>query len=398
MSGPRTVKALHNPADAGLGVYVHWPFCLSICPYCAFNVQVFRNVGQAEWRAAYAAEINHLGRLADASGPVTSVFFGGGTPSLIDPDILEAVLEEIAAVWGMAPDAEITLEANPVGLDRPKLQDLKKAGISRLSLGVQSLDDAALKFLGRNHSARDAITTFERVRGVFERASLDLIYARPGQTVSSWAAELSSALALQPDHLSAYQLTVEPGTAFGKLHQAGKLELPAEDVQVALYEKTEELCREAGLAAYEVSNHAREGHACRHNVQCWQGAPYVGVGPGAHGRVGVQGIRHATLGIKSPSEWLSAVSDRGHGMAGLEPLTDAEVFEERLMFGLRLVAGVSLDGLPNPDSATAGKTVNSGKMSFLIDAGLLGRRENRLYATRDGRLVLDRLVAELLTE
>ena len=380
-----------------LGVYVHWPFCLSICPYCDFNVHVFKNVDQDSWLKAYAAEIQHLGHLTDYAHPVTSVFFGGGTPSLVRPDILEGVLNEITSVWGLSPNAEITLEANPVGLDRPLLVDLKTAGITRFSMGVQSLDDAALSFLGRTHNAADAIAAFALARDVFDYASLDMIYARPDQTVDAWTAELTTALALAPDHLSAYQLTIEQGTNFGKLYQAGRLTLPEEDVQLGLYDVTQSLCHDAGLAAYEVSNHARSGHESRHNIQCWQGSPYIGIGPGAHGRVDVEGQRHASIGIKQPAAWLASASNLsvGHGLASLERLSKEEVFEERMMFGLRLVEGVSLSNITENAELPVG-ALDLVKINFLVSAGLLEDRQDRLVATRSGRLVLDRLVAELL--
>ena len=380
-----------------LGVYVHWPFCLSICPYCDFNVHVFKNVDQDSWLKAYAAEIQHLGHLTDYAHPVTSVFFGGGTPSLVRPDILEGVLNEITSVWGLSPNAEITLEANPVGLDRPLLGDLKTAGITRFSMGVQSLDDAALSFLGRTHNAADAIAAFALARDVFDYASLDMIYARPDQTVDAWTAELTTALALAPDHLSAYQLTIEQGTNFGKLYQAGRLTLPEEDVQLGLYDVTQSLCHDAGLAAYEVSNHARSGHESRHNIQCWQGSPYIGIGPGAHGRVDVEGQRHASIGIKQPAAWLASASNLsvGHGLASLERLSKEEVFEERMMFGLRLVEGVSLSNITENAELPVG-ALDLVKINFLVSAGLLEDRQDRLVATRSGRLVLDRLVAELL--
>ena len=380
-----------------LGVYVHWPFCLSICPYCDFNVHVFKNVDQDSWLKAYAAEIQHLGHLTDYAHPVTSVFFGGGTPSLVRPDILEGVLNEITSVWGLSPNAEITLEANPVGLDRQLLVDLKTAGITRFSMGVQSLDDAALSFLGRTHNAADAIAAFALARDVFDYASLDMIYARPDQTVDAWTAELTTALALAPDHLSAYQLTIEQGTNFGKLYQAGRLTLPEEDVQIGLYDVTQSLCHDVGLAAYEVSNHALSGHESRHNIQCWQGYPYIGIGPGAHGRVDVEGQRHASIGIKQPAAWLASASSLsvGHGLASLERLSKEEVFEERLMFGLRLVEGVSLLNIIENAEVPVG-ALDLVKIKFLVSAGLLEDRQDRLVATRSGRLVLDRLVAELL--
>ena len=395
--GAAAAKASEKGEPEALGIYVHWPFCLSICPYCDFNVHVFKNVDQDSWLRAYTAEIQHLSNLTDYTSPVTSVFFGGGTPSLVRPDILEGVLNEINSAWGLSPNAEITLEANPVGLDRSLLEDLKKAGITRFSMGVQSLDDAALSFLGRTHSSAEAIAAFALARDVFDYASLDMIYARPEQTVDAWKAELTTALALAPDHLSAYQLTIEQGTNFGKLYQAGRLFLPEEDVQIGLYDVTQSLCHDVGLVAYEVSNHARPGHESRHNIQCWQGAPYIGIGPGAHGRVDIEGHRHASIGISQPAAWLASTSDMsvGHGLATLERLSKEEVFEERLMFGLRLVEGVSLSGISKnaevPDGA-----LDLAKINFLVSEGLLEDRQDRLVATRSGRLVLDRLVAELL--
>ena len=390
-------ESLDTSISYSLGVYVHWPFCLSICPYCDFNVHVFKNVDQDSWLKAYTAEIQHLGNLTDYAHPVTSVLFGGGTPSLVRPDILEGVLNEIASVWGLAQNAEISLEANPVGLNRSLLEDLKRAGVTRFSMGVQSLDDEALSFLGRTHNAADAISAFALAQGLFERTSLDLIYARPDQTVAAWTAELSMALALAPDHLSAYQLTIEQGTNFGKLHQVGRLTLPEEDVQIGLYDITQSLCNDVGLAAYEVSNHARPGHESRHNIQCWHGAPYIGIGPGAHGRIDIGGQRFASIGIKQPAAWLASTSDNsvGHGLSSLEQLSNEEVFEERLMFGLRLVDGMSVSDIFK-NTSEPDKALSPAKIDFLIGAGLLEDRRDRVVATRSGRLVLDRLVAELL--
>lgn len=376
---------------AGLGVYIHWPFCAAICPYCDFNVHLFRDPDQSDWQRAYEKDIAHAAGLQPA-GPVETVFFGGGTPSLMSPQTVGHVLAALDRHWGLAAGVEVSLEANPSSLPEAGLKDLQRAGVTRLSLGVQSLDDAALKFLGRTHDAAQAVRAFQAARAVFDHVSLDLIYARPGQTVSDWEHELGAALALQPDHLSAYQLTLEPDTPFYRLYEKGKLVPPPEDEQITLYRHTGVACAAAGLSGYEVSNYARDGHICRHNLRSWQGGDYAGIGPGAHGRLSLDGHRHATAGLRNPAAWLAQLAEKGHGLELCEKLSAEDAADEVLLFGLRLSEGVPMASL-----AARGVQISTEKKLFFIEQGLLQNRTDRLAATANGHLVLDRLTAELLS-
>ena len=374
-----------------LGIYLHWPFCSAICPYCDFNVHAAHKntASQKDWLAAYRAELAHAHGLRP-HGPVQSVFFGGGTPSLMPGDLVAGVLQEIDRLWGLAGDAEITLEANPVSAAEAHLQELRHAGITRLSLGVQAFDDDALRFLGRTHSVNDAQHAFAAAQDIFDSASFDLIYARPDQSLAAWQKELAAALALAPHHMSLYQLTIEPGTAFYARAQQGRLQVPDEDAAADLYEATQSLCAAAGLPAYEVSNHAALAHRCRHNQAIWQGGDYLGIGPGAHGRVTINGIKHASLAMRQPQDWLAACRQNGHGWQ-LRELTAASAAEEAVMLGLRLV-----EGRPLAELAAQGVMLDGTRLAALQQDGLLSAQKDVLQATEKGRLLLDYIIARLL--
>jgi len=367
---------------------VHWPFCRSKCPYCDFNSHVREGVDQPRWRAALLAELDHWAALTPGRA-VGSVFFGGGTPSLMPPETVAAVLERIGARWGLAAGCEITLEANPTSVEAANFAALRQAGVNRVSLGVQALDDAQLRFLGRGHSVREAIAAVELAQRSFERTSFDLIYARPEQGVGAWRAELAEALRLAAGHLSLYQLTIEEGTAFHNAWARGKLATPDEDAAIALWETTQELTEAAGLSAYEVSNHARPGEECRHNLLYWRYGEYVGIGPGAHGRPILAGGRRATAQMRKPEAWLEAVEARGHATETDEPVPTGERREELLMMGLRLAEGVPLarfaaEGAEPPD------------FSALVEEGFLELEGGRVRATAAGRPLLNAILGRLL--
>ncbi|WP_334176561.1 radical SAM family heme chaperone HemW [Pseudoxanthobacter sp.] len=384
----------HDPglAEAGFGIYVHWPFCAAKCPYCDFNSHVrHKAVDQPRFARAFAAELARAAALT-AGRPVRSVFFGGGTPSLMDPATVAVVLDTIARHWTLEADAEITLEANPSSVEADRFAGYRAAGVNRVSLGVQALDDTALKALGRIHDADQALAAIAIAQRVFPRSSFDLIYARPGQTAAAWEAELRRGLALAGEHLSLYQLTIEAGTPFAALHDSGRLVVPPDDEAAELYELTQALTAEAGLPAYEISNHARPGAESRHNLVYWRTGDYVGVGPGAHGRLTCGGLRHATVALRHPETWLEAVEQAGTGLSDDVVLTDAESADELLLMGLRLTEGVDLAR----HAALAGQPLDSGRIAALQDEGLVALRGNsRLAATPRGRLVLNALVAAL---
>jgi putative oxygen-independent coproporphyrinogen III oxidase len=374
------------------GVYIHWPFCLSKCPYCDFNSHV-RHVAIDETRyvAAFAAEI--AATAARAPGrTVSTIFFGGGTPSLMQPQTVAAILEAIGRHWSVAPDAEITLEANPTSVEATRFRGYRAAGVNRVSLGVQSLDDAVLKQLGRLHTAREALDAVAVARGIFERYSFDLIYARPGQTVAAWRAELVRAIAEAAEHLSLYQLTIEPETPFATLHAGGKLVLPDDDLGRDLYDLTLDHCASAGLPAYEVSNHARPGAECRHNLVYWRYGEYAGIGPGAHGRLVVDGARRATATEKRPEAWLMRVEALGHGLTTDDLLSRDEQADEFLLMGLRLTEGID----PARYAALAGRPLDTQRIAALVGHGFVETTpDGRLRVTRSGFPVLDAVVADL---
>jgi len=374
------------------GVYIHWPFCLSKCPYCDFNSHV-RHVAIDETRyvAAFAAEI--AATAARAPGrTVSTIFFGGGTPSLMQPQTVAAILDAIARHWVLAPDVEITLEANPSSVEATRFRGYRAAGVNRVSLGVQSLDDAVLKQLGRLHTVREALDAVAVARGIFERYSFDLIYARPGQSVAAWRAELSRAIAEAAEHLSLYQLTIEPDTPFAALHAGGKLVLPDDDLGRDLYDLTLDDCASAGLPAYEVSNHARPGAECRHNLVYWRYGEYAGIGPGAHGRLVVDGARRATATEKRPEAWLMRVEALGHGVTTDDVLSRDEQADEFLLMGLRLTEGID----PGRYAALAGRPLDTQSIASLVGHGFVETTpEGRLRVTRSGFPVLDAVVADL---
>ncbi len=381
--------------DGSLAVYVHWPFCLSKCPYCDFNSHVADAIDHDAWRRGYHAEIAHAAAMLP-DRTVTSVFFGGGTPSLMAPETAAAVLDAIAGSWTMAPDAEITLEANPTSVEAGRFRSFRAAGVNRVSLGVQALDDRDLVFLGRQHDRSQATAAVETARQVFPRYSFDLIYARPGQTVDSWREELRRALTMAGDHLSLYQLTIERGTPFYARHRDGGFTLPDEDMAAALYETTQETLDEAGMPAYEVSNHAAPGAESRHNLTYWRYRDYVGVGPGAHGRHRIDGRTFAAERHHRPADWLAAVAAEGHALKRQDVLAPSDVASELVMMGLRLGEGIDLAFAERRTGAPLERWFRPGALDRCIAAGYLARENGRLRATAAGRAVLNALLAELL--
>ncbi|MGH6976896.1 MAG: radical SAM family heme chaperone HemW [Stellaceae bacterium] len=377
-----------------LAVYVHWPFCKSKCPYCDFNSHVRERIDEARWRQALLAELAWWAEQTEGAA-ITSIFFGGGTPSLMDATTVAAILAAIGHHWTMAADCEITLEANPTSVEAASFRALRDAGVGRVSLGVQALDADALRFLGRGHDAREARAAVELARAIFPRFSFDLIYARPGQTPVSWEKELAAALAFAGDHLSVYQLTIEAGTAFATSFARGDFVLPGEDTAGALYEATQATLEAAGMPAYEISNHARPGQACRHNLAYWRGQDYLGVGPGAHGRLTSGPARFATRQLKAPETWLAAVETRGHGTEEFVRLTPDERRGELVMMGLRLAEGIARDRF----FAATGmgfEDAFGGRLMPLIDGGFVELDEQALRATASGRQRLNAVLGNLL--
>jgi len=384
---------LPTPVTAqDFAVYVHWPFCLSKCPYCDFNSHV-RHQAIDEARFVRAFEIEIATAAARVPGRmVSTIFFGGGTPSLMQPSSVQAVLDAIGKHWTIASGAEITLEANPTSVEATRFRGYRAAGVNRVSLGVQALDDGALKELGRLHTAQEALDAVAVARSIFERYSFDLIYARPRQTLSSWSAELKRAIAEAAEHLSLYQLTIEPGTPFFGLHRAGKLAVPNDDLGRDLYDLTQSICAAEGLPAYEISNHARPGAECRHNLVYWRGHEYAGVGPGAHGRLNIDGRRYATETEKKPEAWLQSVEANGHGLIVDEKLQPGEVADEFLLMGLRLAEGIDTARF----TQLSGRMLDPARISYLSAGGAVETMANgRLRVTLAGFPLLDAVVADL---
>ena len=379
-----------------LGLYIHWPFCLSKCPYCDFNSHVRDRIDQDRWRRAYLAALDRYAQETKGR-PVSAIFFGGGTPSLMNPGLVAAILDRIATLWPVSDDAEITLEANPTSVEAERIAAFRAAGVSRVSLGVQALDDSALRALGRGHDRRQAIAALDLAARHFDRFSFDLIYARPEQTVAAWESELNQALDYVGDHLSVYQLTIEPGTAFANLYARGDLVLPDEDRAVALYETTQTRLADAGLLAYEVSNHARPGGECRHNLVYWRGDDYLGIGPGAHGRLTLPAGRFATQAHRAPEIWLQWVEDGGTGEKPREVLDPRTVAEEMLLMGLRLTEGVDGARFRRRTGLAFEDLVDPARLDRLTKAGLVDRNPDALKVTAAGRTRLDAVVAALLT-
>ena len=379
--------------NGGFGLYIHWPFCIAKCPYCDFNSHVSRSIDQKAWLDAYLKELDrNAARTPDRV--LKSVFFGGGTPSLMDPDVVAAILERVGQLWTPANDQEITLEANPTSVEAGRFRAYADAGVNRVSMGLQSLRDDDLRRLGRMHTVAEGQRAFEIAKDCFGRVSFDLIYARQDQTVSAWKAELREALSLAADHLSLYQLTIEAGTAFGDRYERGKLRgLPEDDDAAEMYEVTQEICAEFGMYDYEVSNYAKPGAESRHNQIYWNYGDYVGVGPGAHGRITMNGQRHATDTWKQPQKWLDAVA-AGTGENLVEAVSATEQANEYLMMGLRLTEGIDLQRF----NQIGGKPLNPRTLQELEDMGMIKNEKPYLKATRAGRLVLNALIAELLLD
>jgi putative oxygen-independent coproporphyrinogen III oxidase len=381
--------------NEAFGVYVHFPFCAAKCPYCDFNSHVRQKVDETRWRDAVLRELSTVaGRLDPRDRVVSSVFFGGGTPSLMSGGSVAKIVERIAALFPIAPGAEITLEANPSSVEAARFRDYRAAGVNRVSLGVQALDDAALKALGRLHSKAEALAAFDVARRTFDRHSLDLIYARPGQSAAAWEAELREALALGPTHLSVYQLTFEEGTPFEMLRRAGKVRPLDDALAEEQFDLTQSMTAAAGLAAYEVSNHAKHGEEARHNLLYWRYGEYLGVGPGAHGRIFSGGGRLATATRKPPEGWAQAVEQSGDGLETAELLSGPEQGEEALLMGLRLSEGVSIARI----ETLLGRPLNAAALTDLSAMGLIVRANDMLRATTKGRFVLNRVIAELAAD
>lgn len=389
---PKPVLFNEDDGEPGFGVYVHWPFCAAKCPYCDFNSHVrYGGVDQGRYARALAAEIQHMAAMQPGQ-KVTSVFFGGGTPSLMEPETVAHVLRAIDDAWGLDEGIEITLEANPTSVEADRFRAYRTAGVNRVSLGVQSLDDEQLKFLGRLHSASEAMDAIETARSIFPRFSFDLIYARPQQTVQAWEAELRAALALSQGHLSLYQLTIEQETPFHALHAKGKFTVPDAELAATLYELTQDMTADAGLPAYEISNHAIPGQESRHNLTYWRFGTWAGIGPGAHGRLSMNDGRHATSTQRNPELWLKAVETHGHGMVEDELLTDSDAADELLLMGLRLREGLRMPRF----EAITGHPINPQRLADLIEYGMVEHLpKNRIRATADGWLVLDAVIADL---
>jgi oxygen-independent coproporphyrinogen-3 oxidase len=381
-------------ADAtdAFGVYIHWPFCLSKCPYCDFNSHVRHTpIDEERYVRAFAREIETTAARTPGR-EVTSIFLGGGTPSLMKPQTVGGILDAIGKHWRVAPDVEVTLEANPTSVEATRFHGYRAAGVNRVSLGVQALDDASLKALGRLHTAREALDAVAIARGAFDRYSFDLIYARPDQTPQMWADELKLAISEAAEHLSLYQLTIEEGTPFFGLHAAGKLKTPDEPTARALYDVTQDVCAQLGLPAYEISNHARPGAECKHNLVYWRGQEYAGIGPGAHARLDIDGFRHALATERRPEAWLMRVEANGHGVTTDDLLNSEERADEFLLMGLRLAEGID----PRRYAALSGRQLDPGRITILREEGAITIDANgRLRVTRSGFPVLDAVVADL---
>nr|WP_221240548.1 radical SAM family heme chaperone HemW [Sphingobium boeckii] len=376
---------------APLALYIHWPFCVSKCPYCDFNSHVREQVDQHAWKSALLTDLAHEAALIPGR-PLSSIFFGGGTPSLMPPATVAALIEAADRHWGFTPDVEITLEANPSSVEAARFADLALAGINRVSLGLQALDDEALHFLGRAHDVKEGLAALDTAQANFGRTTFDLIYARPGQSLANWEAELARALAFGTGHLSLYQLTIEPGTRFATLTAQGKLPPVDPDHGADLFEQTRAQTAAAGLPAYEISNHARPGQESRHNLTYWRYGDYAGVGPGAHGRRGGM----ATIRHKKPENWLNAVARNGHGNQSEGALAPAERASEALLMGLRLREGVDLARIAGVTGIAEDTLVDGTAVARLEGHGLMRRAGSALMVTDQGMPVLDRILAEIV--
>lgn len=377
----------------GFGLYIHWPFCQAKCPYCDFNSHVSQYVDQTRWKTAYLAEIDRYAELLP-NRVLNTVYFGGGTPSLMDPDVVSEVLDRIRQSWPTANDLEVTLEANPGSVEAGRFSGYAEAGISRISMGVQALNDDDLRRLGRIHSVQEAYQAFDIARKYFQRVSFDLIYARQDQTIEAWREELQEALSMAVDHLSLYQLTVEPGTAFGDRYARGKLRgLPDDDRAGEMYEITQDTCIAAGFPAYEISNHAAPGAESRHNLVYWRYGDYAGIGPGAHGRITVDDQRHATEAFSNPNKWLRAV-EANETVDSVEKIDGRDQADEYLMMGLRVVDGIDARRY----KTMSGEDLSADALARLQEIGMVSQDNHNIRATAEGRLVLNAVIKELLSD
>ena len=378
-----------------LALYIHWPFCVSKCPYCDFNSHVRERVDQTVWKTSLVQELLSMSQKIQKR-PLTSIFFGGGTPSLMPAEIVSTLISEAQNLFGFDPMIEITLEANPNSFDVTRFLDFRAAGVNRISLGIQSFEPEALKFLGRAHSRDEAYYALESAKKIFDRVSFDLIYARPRQTLKTWEEELTHALSFNPSHLSLYQLTFEEGTVFEKKLRRGEIISLEEDLASLMYEQTQNIMKNAGLPAYEVSNHAKKNQESRHNLSYWTYQEYMGIGPGAHGRLSIDGKIHATRTTKLPERWLENVRNRGQSLEEVLPLGQETVFEEALMMGLRLKKGLLLEILTEIDSDRTGSLIKSASFKSLIDEGFIEQTSTNLKVTDKGMPLLNAVLSYLM--
>lgn len=378
--------------NGGFGLYLHWPFCASKCPYCDFNSHVSAEIDENRWSRAFLSEIERVGKQTQGR-VLNSVFFGGGTPSLMSPDLVNSIIKKVSDTWTLANDIEITLEANPTSIEAGRFRGYAEAGVNRISMGMQALNDTDLRALGRLHSVAEGRKAFDIARAQFDRVSFDLIYARQNQGIEQWRKELNEALSMAVDHFSLYQLTIEDGTAFGARHAAGKLfGLPTDDSAADMYLITQEICEAAGLPAYEVSNHARPGAESRHNLVYWRYGDYAGIGPGAHGRLTINGVRHATDTPKGPNDWLARVETLGAGEIEFAALPLDEQAIEYLLFNLRLTEGMDTARF----EAMSRKSFNAQTVKDLERMGMIELEQGRIRATGNGRAVLNAVIRELM--
>lgn len=379
----------------GFGLYIHWPFCEKKCPYCDFNSHVRADINQQQWREAYRRELQYYASLTGERS-IESIFFGGGTPSLMEPATVAAILESVADFWQIAENCEITLEANPNSVEADRFAGFRSAGINRVSVGVQALNDTDLKFLGRLHGADEAKRAVAIAARHFDRYSFDLIYARPGQSVADWQNELTEALHMAGEHLSLYQLTIEPGTPFFTLAQRGALTLPLDDIAAEMYELTQSMTQNAGMAAYEISNHARPGAESRHNLTYWRSGDCIGVGPGAHGRLTLNGIKQATRAHRAPEIWLQRVATHGHGGHQTDIIAPRQCAEEALLMGLRLAEGIPLARLETESGKPWQDMLDVSAIAALVTVGYLELTPTRLTATAQGRQRLNAILGKII--
>ncbi len=382
-------KNLNN--DHALAIYIHWPYCERICPYCDFNVYRHRAVDMAVWQQSYLRELQYLNELVPGRR-VQSIYFGGGTPSLMAPEVVATLIEFIGSQWSLDADAEISLEANPTDAESRRFRAFKSAGVNRLSLGVQALNDDDLKKLGRWHTADEARRAFFQARDAFDNVSIDLIYARPQQSADAWGQELATALAMNPDHLSLYQLTIEPGTAFERNQNRGTIVLPDDNEAVRLYQLSQEICDASGFYGYEVSNHARMGFESRHNLSYWRYEDYAGIGPGAHGRLSVDGVKYATISWRDPARWLEQIARHGRGVEQMTAISRDDRAAELVLMGLRLDEGISLSRYRD----VAGVPFDEIRLGELEQDGFITVTQTRVRATGKGRTVLNAVIGRLM--